>query len=292
MRRELTSLALLAVAGSVLSGCAALGVRDTAPASETRTIESGGLDRSYIVHTPGKLAAEPSLVVFLHGGFGSASQAQSAYGWNELADREGIIVAYPNGVDKAWNAGSCCGSPVRDSVDDVAFIAQLTADLQAEFGIPASRTFATGMSNGAMMAYRMACETTVFSAIAPVAGTIATPCDGPQPTSVLHIHGLEDERVRYGGETGSGVTRVDGLAVEESVALWRAVDGCDEPVVTEESPVVTNSSQCADGREVTLITIADAGHQWPGADGERVADPDAVSTAIDATESIWAFFDR
>ena len=292
MRRELRILALLAVVGSVLSGCAALGARDTAPANETRTIESGGLNRSYIVHTPGELAAEPSLVIVLHGGFGSASQAQSAYGWDALANREGVVVAYPNGIDKAWNAGSCCGSPVRDDVDDVAFISQLTADLQAEFDIPASRTFATGMSNGAMMAYRMACETTVFSAIAPVAGTIAAPCDGPQPTSVMHIHGLEDERVRYDGETGSGVTRVDGLAVEDAVALWRAADDCDEPVVTEESPVVTSSSQCADGREVSLITIADAGHQWPGADGSRVADPHAVSTAIDATETIWAFFDR
>lgn len=292
MRRVLTSLALFAVVGLVLSGCAALGVRDAAAASETRTIDFGGLDRSYIVHTPGELAAEPSLVVFLHGGFGSAAQAESAYGWDELADREGFVVAYPDGDGAAWNAGSCCGSPAKKDVDDVAFITAVASTLQAEFGIAAERTFATGMSNGAMMAYRMACDTAVFAAIAPVAGTIVTPCETPPPTSVLHIHGLEDERVRYDGETGSGATRVNGLAVEDAIALWRTADGCAEPTVTEAAPVSTSTALCADDREVTLITIADAGHQWPGAQGRRVADPDAVSTAIDATEVIWEFFAR
>ena len=56
----------------------------------------------------------------------------------------------------------------------------------------------------------------------------------------------------------------------------------------DAAPVVTSTAECA----VTLITFADAGHQWPGADGRRVADPDAVSTAIDATEVIWQLFSR
>ncbi len=244
------------------------------------------------MHVPRDVAPDPSLVVMLHGGFGSAAQAESAYGWDELADRAGFVVAYPDGDGAAWNAGSCCGSPAKKDVDDVAFITAVVTTLQAEFGIAPERTFATGMSNGAMMAYRLACDTDVFAAIAPVSGTIVTACDDPHPASVLHIHGLQDERVRYDGETGSGATRVDGVAVEDAIALWRTADGCAEPTVTEAAPVTTSTALCSDDREVTLITIADAGHQWPGAQGTRVADPDAVSTAIDATEVIWEFFAR
>jgi polyhydroxybutyrate depolymerase len=290
MTRAVKAIAIVTALAALLAGCSP--VRDRGAATESRSITVGGEQREYLVHVPDHLSDQPSLVVFLHGGFGSAAQAESAYGWDALAEREGIIVAYPEGDGVAWNAGSCCGSPAKTDVDDVAFITALTAQLQTEFGVAPSRTFATGMSNGAMMAYRMACDTAVFAAIAPVAGTIVTECDAPRPASVLHIHGLLDERVRYDGETGSGATRVDGLAVEEAVALWRTADGCGTPTVIDAAPVTTSSTECADGREVTLITIADAGHQWPGADGKRVADPDAVSTAIDATEVIWQFFER
>ena len=290
MTRAVKAIAIVTALAALLAGCTA--VRDREPASGSRTISVAGMEREYLVHVPDTLAAQPSLVVFMHGGFGSAAQAEAAYGWDAVADREGFIVAYPEGDGVAWNAGSCCGSPAKTDVDDVAFIAALTAQLQGEFGVAPSRTFATGMSNGAMMAYRMACDTDTFAAIAPVAGTIVTECDAPHPASVLHIHGLEDERVRYDGETGSGATRVDGRAVEDDVALWRAVDGCGAPTVLDAAPVTTSAAECPDGREVTLITIADAGHQWPGADGHRVADPDAVSTAIDATEVIWQFFER
>lgn len=285
MKRSLALIAIIAL----LAGCASVPDR---PEAGARTIDVDGVQREYLVHEPASLAAQPSLVIFLHGGFGSAAQAESAYGWDDLADREGIIVAYPEGDGVAWNAGSCCGSPARNDTDDVAFIAAVTAELQAEFGIAPEHTFATGMSNGAMMAYRMACETDIFAAIAPVSGTVVTDCVSPHPVSLLHIHGLEDERVRYDGEVGSGATRVDGLAVEDAVALWRSADGCAAPTVLDAAPVLTSTAECADGREVTLITIADAGHQWPGADGRRVADPDAVSTAIDATEVIWLFFNR
>jgi polyhydroxybutyrate depolymerase len=147
------------------------------------------------------------------------------------------------------------------------------------------------MSNGAMMAYRMACDTTVFAAIAPVAGTIVTPCDAPGPLSVLHIHGLDDERVRYDGEQGSGSTRVDGMPIDDVVSLWREADNCDAPATTTQPPITTVDAACADNRAVELITIDGAGHQWPGATGRGLADPDPASSAINATETIWAFFD-
>lgn len=174
--------------------------------------------------------------------------------------------------------------------DDVAFISAVTAELQTEFEVAPARTFATGMSNGAMMTYRMACDTTLFAAIAPVAGTIVTPCDNPAPVSVLHIHGLDDERVRYDGEQGSGAARVDGMPIDDVIALWRQIDACQDSTTTGQPPLATTRSDSADGRVVELITISGAGHQWPGASGHGLADPDSASSAVNATETIWKFF--
>lgn len=96
--------------------------------------------------------------------------------------------------------------------------------------------------------------------------------------------------MRFDGEPGSGTTRVDGMPIDEVVALWRMADVCAEPVTVEEPPLTSVRSDCPDGRVVELITIAGAGHQWPGASGRGLADPDPASSAIDATETIWEFF--
>jgi len=295
MRRNLMMTAAMLATALLLTGCGTSAgpnpdSETEASGTQNRTVDVQGEPREYLLHVPSELAAEPTLIVFAHGGFGNASQAESAYGWDRIADREGVIVTYPQALGLAWNAGECCGKAARQGVDDVAFLSSMVADLQDEFGVDPSRTFATGMSNGAMMTYRMACETDLFAAIAPVAGTIVTACDSPAPTSVLHIHGLADERVRFDGEPGSGTTRVDGMPVDEVVALWRDADGCATPVSSSTPPVTSVKADCADGRVVELLTIDGAGHQWPGASSRGAADPDPASSAIDATETIWQFF--
>lgn len=91
------------------------------------------------------------------------------------------------------------------------------------------------------------------------------------------------------GEPGDGVGDVDGMPIADVNALWREVDGCDEPVVTSAAPVTTSSSPCPDDRTVTLITVAGAGHQWPGSVAREGA-TDQPSDALDATAVIWEFF--
>lgn len=290
--RALAALATVATVAILLTGC---GIRDDRPpstqaGSQSRVLDVGGAERDYRLYVPENVADEPALVVMLHGGVGSASQAERAYGWNDEADAAGFLVAYPDGLSRTWNAGDCCGGAEREDVDDVAFLTALVAALQQEFGVSPDRTFATGMSNGAMMTYRMACETDVFAAIAPVAGTIVTTCDDPAPASVLHIHGLADSQVRMDGEPGDGIGDVDGMPVADAVDVFRAAAACDDPVVTEAPPVTTSASECADGRRVVLMTVADAGHQWPGSVAREGA-TDQPSGALDATAVIWEFFD-
>jgi polyhydroxybutyrate depolymerase len=284
--------------GSSAPGVESSLVPSAVPAgSSSGSMVSGSRARTYRLYVPpGLPAGRPTpLVVFLHGGFGDGTQAESAYGWDAAADTNGFIVVYPDGVSKAWNGGTCCGVPQREGIDDVGFIENLVAELEAELPIDPARVFATGISNGGIMAYRLACETSLFAAIGPDSATELVDCQAARPTSVIAIHGLDDSRVPFNGGLGSGVGHVDGPAVPSVIAGWRAIDGCGEPTTTIDGPVTTATADCPSGRAVELITIAGAGHQWPGARPMNplvaaLLDLDQPSTALDATAVIWSFF--
>jgi len=260
----------------------------------------GGTERTVLLYRPDGTAQRAPLVVMLHGGYGTAGQAESTYGWDQQADTAKFVVAYPDGLYRSWNAGTCCGPPAALGVDDVAFVSEVVRSLEAEGAVDTDRVYVTGMSNGAMLAYRLACTTDLFAAVAPVAGTILVDCGDAAPTSVLHIHGAADKNVPYGGGPGSAVTvagepRVDGPSVPADNATWRTIDQCEPPVATTTGSVSTSTATCPHGRTVELITIAGAGHQWPGAKpnpvAQRLLGTDPPSTAIDATQVIWDFFE-
>jgi polyhydroxybutyrate depolymerase len=231
----------------------------------------------------------------LHGGFGSGDQARASYGWDAQADAGRFVVAYPDGVDRAWAVGGgCCGAPGRSGVDDVAFITAMVRGIAGKLPVDPARVYATGISNGGLLAYRLACESTVFAAIGPDSATMLGPCPSPAAVSVIHIHGTADRNVRYGGGPGEGVAAINGPPVPQLIETWRAVDRCPAPVVTSAGPVTTSVADCPDGRAVELVTIAGAGHQWPGAEArplaQRLLGTDPPSTALNATETIWRFF--
>jgi polyhydroxybutyrate depolymerase len=288
--------------GLVAAGCRPGGSRADPATSvpvgtSSRTVTVDGRDRTVHVYRPASVngSTPVPLVVMLHGGFGSGGQAEKAYGWDRLADTAGFVVAYPDGVDRAWAVGGgCCGVPGRTGVDDPTFLVRAVEDLRGALPIDPRRVYATGISNGGLLAYRIACDTTVFAAIGPVAATLLGPCDRPAPISIIHIHGAADERVRYDGGRGNGVAAIDGPAVPDLIERWRRTDGCAPPASQVEDPVTTSVADCPDGRAVELITIAGAGHQWPGAGprtvGERALGLDPPSSALDATVTLWEFF--
>ena len=263
------------------------------------TLSVSGLSRQYIVHRPARpsTGAPMPLVVVMHGGFGSAAQAQRAYGWDALADSQGFVVVYPNGTSRTWNAGTCCGPAARDQIDDVGFIDALLVEMQRAGDIDADRVYATGMSNGAMMAYRLACQLPGrFAAIGPVAGTMTVPCTSAKPISVCHIHGLADQNVLFGGGVSPrGFAKDARPSVASVIAGWRTIDGCGPVAARDDGPVHTETAQSARGDTVTLITVAGAGHQWPGsrpaaARAVRALGLDPPTMALDATATLWQFF--
>jgi polyhydroxybutyrate depolymerase len=173
---------LLAVAGCVVPGSAA--PQGFIEGSTLHTMNFGGLDRSYRLYIPAGLASPAPLVVMMHGGFGSAQQAERAYGWDELADSAKFVVAYPDGVGRAWNVnGGCCGRPGRQNIDDVGFVTSVVGDIAANVNVDRRRRYPTGISNGGMLTYALACNTGTFAAIGPDSATQLDKCAAPHPTA-------------------------------------------------------------------------------------------------------------
>ena len=287
-------LVALVAALVALSACSApsAGQADAGFPNGTsvHTMTFGGLDRTYRVYQPAGLPASAPLVVMLHGGYGDGAQAERSYGWDQLADSAKIVVAYPDGIGRAWNVHGCCGRPARDNVDDVGFITAMVGQIEGAIGIDPSRVYATGISNGGMMSYTLACNSGLFAAIGPDSATQLDPCASPHRTSVMHIHGTADRLIRYDGSPGAGVaTPNGGPSMPDLNAFWRNVDQCGPPNVSTDGAVTTSTAACADNRSVVLITIAGGGHQWPGGTTFLERD-DPTSQALNATQVLWQFF--
>ena len=299
-RLRLPAAVLFAVlAAGVLAGCGPLRAGEKAgpvPAgSSSYVITVDGIARSFVIYRPPRLSDPAPLVLMLHGGFGSARQAERSYGWDAEAHSGHFLVAYPDGLDRAWNTGGgCCGRPAARHVNDVAFLTAVVKAIERRIPVDRHRIFATGISNGGIMAYALACRTTIFAAIAPDSATELGRCTDPRPLSVLHIHGTADHNIPYNGGPGDGPGHIDGPSVRAVNAAWRRVDHCAAPRISTRGVVTTSVAACRGGRVVELITISGAGHQWPGSVSrpliQRILHLDPPSRALDATAVIWRFF--
>lgn len=275
------------------------------PGDYDRTITADDRERHYVLHAPPDIdASQPaSLVLVLHGGGGNAASAKLMSGFSRVADREGFFVVYPDGSGRlgdallTWNAGNCCGFALASEADDTGFIRALVESLLTELPVDPKRVFVTGMSNGGMMSYRLACEAAdLFAAAAPVAGALNIPnCSPSAPISLVAFHGTADQSVRYeGGEPEIDADRAPrtDASVAESVGAFVQHNGCDEtPLTTRSGSIVTDIyGGCGGKSAVALYTVEGGGHAWPGGRrGSPAGDP--PTDELDATEVMWAFFE-
>lgn len=287
-----------------------LAAEPVGPGDHTRTLDFGGRTRSYIVHVPPKYDAKQPIPVVLafHGGGSNADQMVRFCGLNEKADKERFVAVYPNGTGRlermlTWNGGNCCAYAMLNKVDDVGFTRSLLDDLTKVVNVDARRVYATGISNGGIMAYRLASELSDrIAAIAPVAGTMGTKtCSPKRPVSVLHFHGTDDRFLPFKGGIGEkSVAQVVFLPVEHSIQSWVKADGCPEKPVVQDLPKKTDDGTTVqqktygpgkDRAEVVLLTINGGGHTWPGRD-PVVRFLGKSTKNVSANDLMWEFFKR
>ncbi len=250
-------------------------------------------ERSYLLHVPPGLKGPAPLLLALHGGGGNAAQFERWTKFSQLADREGFLVAYPEGLGHNWNDGrqDVQARAFREKVDDVAFLRAVVEDIP---NVDRTRVYATGASNGGFMASRLGIEAPdVFAAIAPVIGGIPLGFKPSKPMPVLVIQGTEDPLVPYGGGevNAFGSARGRLIPTEEAIQLWRSVNECQEGQVTSIDTVDDGCRvEVSDWGPVQFYKVIGGGHTWASAGqympvkwiGRECRD-------FDATETVWAF---
>jgi polyhydroxybutyrate depolymerase len=271
-----------------------------------REINMGGKRRRYELHVPPLYNRNKPMPVILnfHGGGGRGATARLESRMDLKADQAGFIAVYPDGtgvLDErflTWNAGSCCGYAMDNKVDDVGFIRALLDDLSKIFNIDQERIYATGLSNGGMMCYRLACELSDrIAAIAPIGGVLGLDdCAPKRPISIMHFHGTSDNNSPYQGGVGKqSVSKTNFRSVPNNIEWWVRRNGAkDTPVEKlQRNDVTIVTYRAKDETEVILVTIYGGGHTWPG--GRRMVKKSrvgAISESTSANDMMWEFFKR
>lgn len=260
----------------------------------TFSLAVGDQPREFIVFAPSGWSptrATP-LVFILHGGGQSPGDLMKITGLNAQAAKSGFIAIWPVGVQLTWNAGGCCGPAALKQIDDVAFFRKLLLTLNQNISVNQNRIYATGISNGGMMAYRLACEMSdAFAAIAPVAATLeTTSCNPGSPVSVLHYHGLADQNVPFKGGVGTDSKfPVPKRPVPDTMAIWQKINACPAATKLKEVGDTTYTGSACPKAEVVLATITGGGHAWPGGTPPSL-DGAPSSAYVKATPEIASFF--
>ncbi|MEM9479823.1 MAG: PHB depolymerase family esterase [Verrucomicrobiota bacterium] len=281
-------------------------------ASEAVQIKVGALERSFLLHLPEGHSAERDdlypVVINFHGGGGNAEAMERMSGMNQLADREGFIVVYPNGTGRlrnrlTFNGGECCGYAEQAGIDDVGFVGAILDELEAKYGSDPKRVYLTGLSNGGIVSHHVAAKLAGrITAIAPVGGTLEMGAISPsRPVPVMHIHGTADLFLPEKG--GFGVRRTNEFrSVDHTLRTWITANNAGIVPTVENLPdsaedgctverITYPAREDGMSAEVIYIRIKNGGHTWPGSENS----PTMLGKGcrdIDANELMWEFFQR
>ena len=269
-------------------GCAHVRANDHVE----KDIFHGGIERSYFLHVPAKLDRSKSvpLVFALHGGGGLAGKfdrTTTEKTFYREADRLGFIVCCPQGLGKRWQDGRRFAHDMAKKEgpvpDDVDFILTILDRLKKEHRIDESSVFATGISNGGLMSYRLALDRSdIFAAVAPVIANLPLELRGKKlgrGVSVAIFNGTDDPmmpdkggaiklgrlsrkergRVISTRDTFDHFSRLNGCQGKNPSVLLPDVDEGDGTRVWK-----TVHSGGKDGAKVVLYSVEDGGHTWPG----------------------------
>jgi polyhydroxybutyrate depolymerase len=222
---------------------------------------------------------------------------------DELADRAGFLVVYPDGYENSWADGRGTTKAEQSGVDDVAFLHSLIQQLVQKNGVDPQRVYVAGISNGGLMVGRLACELSdEIAAFAVVAATfperLTATCRPSHPVPILFIHGTLDPILPAAGGTPKVGAGGIILSAEGAVDFWRGLDACGASPIEERliDPVQDGTQTlfrrwaCAQGSQVLFYQVEGGGHTWPG--GWQYLPKILIgrtSRDFSASEVIWTF---
>lgn len=262
-----------------------------------KIFEIDGRKRIYYLHLPENLSPNAPLVFTLHG-YGGNAKSMIAYAqMNEVADKNGFAVCYPQGYLGSDNKNSWNARYSNDEVDDVKFLTELAKYLQKNCQLSQQNTFCTGMSNGADMSYMLACHAPdVFAAVAPVAGcmmqTTFDACTAVKSIPILEIHGDKDGITLWDGDKNYSEKYGAYLGTRTIIDFWKnknkttqtTIDTLFDFDTTDGSYVVAEKhSGGAQNNQVWLYKLVGGKHDWPGTWGNK---------DIQTAEVVWDFFQQ
>ena len=273
---------------------------------EERVIEHEGLERSFLIYVPTNIKENAPLVVAIHGYTSSAKTLMGYSGINQIADKEGFLVAYPQGTKDSrdnnfFNVGYEFHSDSK--VNDVNFIREIVLNLTKDYKLNSKRVFATGMSNGGDMSYLLACTSSdLFTAVAPVAGVMMKNtlenCNPEKKIPIFEIHGTKDSISKFEGDMNNEDKWGAYYDLPSTIEFWVNKHALSEKETiqlenknTEDGTTITFERYWSDEsqREVWFYIVNDGNHTWPGMTGlfSRTANQD-----INSAEEIWKFFSK
>lgn len=260
-----------------------------------RKLKQGNLERTYYIYIPETIEENTATIFNFHGGFGNGKRHCESSNIFKTADEFGFIVVCPDGTSSGrrigsnllyWNDGQINTPAQRNSVDDVGFVELIISDLKQSWNIDKNRIYATGLSNGAIFSYRLACELSdKIAAIAPVAGAVGDMVESCKPkrqVPMIIFHGLKDTNIPIDGGVGSGFSGHNFSPFSDARTMCFKINNIDENDLID-SGEVGNAKYESYGKETKerciFWTLDDVGHTWPGANKN-----------ISASEEMWNFF--
>jgi poly(hydroxyalkanoate) depolymerase family esterase len=277
----------------------------------------------YWLYLPSTASAGPRpLVVMLHGCRQTATDFAVSTRMNQLAERKGFAVLYPQ-QSAAADSHRCWHwykRSTQEGMGDVRLVAEMVAQVQGKHGLDTTRTYVAGLSAGAGLANILALRyPRVVAAVglhsAPVFGTTDSPMSAYRAMqhgsgtahreSVQSFGGAEPAfpgmpAILIHGARDSVVRRINMTQLTEQFAILNT------GFITREAAVVRpyaarrsgrhprhayQSATWYAGRKPQLVAceIDHLGHAWSGGDGSvEFSAPEGP----DATLMMWTFFSR
>ena len=266
-----------------------------------RKILSSSILRKYLLYVPPSYNPDrpTPLVISFHGFAEWPAHQMEISRWNDLADEQGFIVAYPcgTGFPLRWRIYGEAGME-NDPAKDVQFISDLIDQLEGEYNIDPVRIYANGLSNGGGMTVSLSCRLAGrIAAVGTVSGAFLIPwddCRPSRPVPLIAFHGTADPIVPYSG----GNSRRFDLpfpAIPDWIAEYARRGGCTgdpKPLPGNGEASGIQYSNDSGNMDVVFYTIQGGGHSWPGGGSLPKIIVGHTSQDIDATRTIWDFFQK